>query len=114
MELNLFKKNMCVILTRGRFANRKAIVVNTNADEKRVTVIGIENYKSKNNKLKLFIKKMNPMHLIATSFMTELPINTDDIKLNSPATKKESIKKLESVFISKKEEEPWLFKKLVL
>lgn len=114
MEIKLFKKNMCVILTRGRFARRKGIVVDINEKENRITVIGIDLYKPKKDKLKLFIKKMNPAHLIATSYSSELPIGNDDVVLGNPASKKESIRKLEGVFRANKEREEWLFKKLIL
>lgn len=79
----IFKPNMIVVLTNGRLAGKKAVVVGE-IDEHTIVVAGVnrlpspsEDYmptwqKKKNEKFLTFIKKVNIHHVLATCFKADI------------------------------------------
>merc|ERR1711915_145239 len=64
MGMSLYRKNMLVIVTRGRMTSTKAVILAV--EPTRLVIAGL--YKKK-----VYIKKMNPMHVLATSYEIDIP-----------------------------------------
>lgn len=89
----IFKKNMVVVLTHGRLAGKKAVVLKI-IDEEYILVGGInrlpykiEEYMSIQEKMKAekfltFIKKINIKHTIATRYIVEIDTNSIDLTID--------------------------------
>lgn len=85
----IFTPNMIVLLTKGRLAGKKAVVVKV-LDNNMLIVAGVgrtpvesEDYlanweKRRNEKLLTFIKKINVKHVLATRFKADVGLNTVD------------------------------------
>lgn len=79
----IFKQNMIVIITNGRLAGKKAVVLGE-LDQQHIVVAGVnripvksEDYmpsweKRKNEKFLTFIKKININHVIATRYKADI------------------------------------------
>lgn len=88
----IFKPNMIVVITSGRLAGKKGVVLKQ-LDESHLIVSGISRMpkesgeylspweKRKNSKFLTFIKKINIRHLVATRYKAD--IGTVDIDLDS-------------------------------
>ena len=88
----IFKPNMIVVVTSGRLAGKKAVVLKQ-LDDNHLIISGIsripkesEEYlssweKRKNSKFLTFIKKINLRHLVATRYKAD--VGTVDIDLES-------------------------------
>ncbi|KAI4293040.1 large subunit ribosomal protein L27e [Pancytospora philotis] len=88
----IFKPNMIVVLTNGRLAGKKAVVVKE-LDEQNVLVAGVartpvasEDFtpawlKRRNAKFMTFIKKVNINHVLATRYKAD--IGLAGLKVNS-------------------------------
>jgi large subunit ribosomal protein L27e len=99
----VFKTNMIVIMTAGRHAGMKAVVVKK-IDENTLLVSGVarcptesEDYlpswqKRKNEKLLTFVKKVNVRHVLATRYKADIGLTevelTEDIISNPEAKMK--------------------------
>lgn len=123
----IFKPNMIVILTKGRLAGKKAVVIKE-LENNMILVAGInrtpvenaphlpEWEKRKNAKFLTFIKKANSNHLLATRYKADLGLADlkcdnifDDIKgKNDAKTQANSL--LKSAFDNNKSK--WLFTSL--
>lgn len=113
----LFEKGVIVIIKNGRYTGHKAVVTSVNED--RVRVIGVskvprpvteemtERAKARRNKMHVFVKDMNPKHLIFTRYTTEIDVNVDCEKKEARANVMELYKK----FISEGSNK-WLLTKL--
>ncbi|ORD95162.1 ribosomal prt L27 [Enterospora canceri] len=89
----IFKKNMIVVLTNGRLAGKKAIVLNV-IDENSILVGGINRVpyevkehaasweKRKAAKFLTFIKKVNIKHSIASRYKEDIDVGKLDIDAN--------------------------------
>lgn len=123
----LFKPNMIVVLTKGRLAGKKAVVIK-NLENNMVVVSGIARIpvespeyvpawqKRKNEKFITFIKKINIRHILATRYKADIGLSELNVegsiedltarsKLNSQANGL-----LKSALESKKAK--WLFTSL--
>merc|ERR1712098_179037 len=114
-EMDIFKKNKLVILTRGRMTSAKAIILGK-LEDGRLLVSGYIRRKNnakkvlnpKSGKARMFIKKMNPMHLLATShaidFDFKLPTGEAEIEkiFTDAKYKREVLDKIESALDNKK------------
>lgn len=123
----IFKPNMIVVITNGRLAGKKAVVVKE-VDDSTVVVAGInripsptENYmqsweKRKNEKFLTFIKKINVNHIIATRYKADVGLSSLEIDgsladLKAKQVANEAANKiLKSAYESKKAK--WLFTSL--
>eukprot|EP01156_Anaeramoeba_ignava_P018830 Anaeramoba_ignava/a93177_204.p1 GENE.a93177_204~~a93177_204.p1 ORF type:complete len:164 (+),score=51.33 a93177_204:58-492(+) len=131
----LFEKNMAVIVLRGRFAGRKAIVcqqANRGNDKysfDRCLVYGIERYpkriirrhtlkqKERKSRIKPFVKVVNQKHLLPTRYKIDLELPNDLVtgeKYDDPAKRKQLKTQLRTVlkkqFLTGKNR--WFFSKL--
>ncbi|KRH95117.1 putative Translation protein SH3-like, subgroup protein [Pseudoloma neurophilia] len=113
----LFKKNMLVILTNGRMASCKAVILDILPDN-RLLVTGYVNRKKRireSKGAKLFIKRMNPIHVLATSHSLTVNIKVKDNIFEDIKLKRETIDSLESELSGKKEKEAeWMRTKLIV
>lgn len=116
----IFKENMVVVLTHGRLAGKKAVVLQIINDEY-ILVGGInrlpykvEEYMSIQEKMKAekfltFIKKINIKHTIATRYIVEMNISSIDLTVDiKNLTKKSDLNKkinteLKKLFENKKD-----------
>ncbi|TBU11982.1 ribosomal protein L27, partial [Hamiltosporidium tvaerminnensis] len=117
----IFKKNMFVVMTRGRFAGCKATVIKADENSDRVVVAGIakvpkfsdKEEKVLKKRMNVFVKKINKIHLLATRYKGDTGISNInfDGAFESPASKKTAVMQVTKVFetalINKKV--PWLF-----
>lgn len=83
----IFKPNMIVVLTHGRLAGKKAVVIDA-VDEDTLVVAGINRMptpsedfmptwqKKRNEKFLTFIKKVNVKHVLATRYKADVGINS--------------------------------------
>merc|ERR1712071_142296 len=106
------KSGRVVILTAGKYAGKKAVVVKENNDGSQdrlyghALVAGIDRYPRKvtksmgkkkiagRNKMKAFIKVINYNHVIPTRYSVDIPVNKEVVNKDSlkDATKKRSAK----------------------
>lgn len=120
----IFKPNMIVVLTKGRLAGRKAVVVEAE-NSNTLLIAGINRIpkespdylanweKRKNAKFLTFVKRINTKHVLATRYRAEIGLT--DLQIDGPLTDinvKSTIKTqansiLKSAFESKKAK--WLF-----
>lgn len=123
----IFKPNMIVILTKGRFAGRKAIVLKEIGDNM-LLLAGINRIptesadhlpnwqKRRNEKFVTFIKKLNVKHVLATRYKADLGLSGLDIEgtledVNTRATVNiQANRILKDAFENKKAK--WLFSTL--
>ena len=87
----IFKQNMVVVLTNGRLAGKKGVVVGQ-LDDQHILVAGVnrvpkksEDYMPawevrKNSKFLTFVKKVNVNHLLATRFKADVGLPSIDTK----------------------------------
>lgn len=121
MNETIFKKNMLVIITRGRMASAKALILDK-LEDGRFLVAGYIRRKnrkfSKNKGARMFIKKMNILHLIATSYSIEFDFEIEDKEkvFSDPKLKREVLEKIENLLESKNETPGniWMKEKLVI
>lgn len=120
-EFSLFKKNMIVILTHGRMATTKAIILDKLSDG-RLLVSGFikrkdtKAYKSKG--ARMYIKRVNPMHLLATSYSTDIScpkLDVDKIFENAKF-KKDTLENIEKILSQNKNSTSisWMKQRLVI
>jgi len=99
----LFKPNMIVVITKGRLAGKKAVVVK-NLESNMLLVAGIdripvssEDYlpswqKRRNEKFVTFIKKINIAHILATRYKADIGLTELDTEsVTENATAKEAL-----------------------
>ncbi|OQS54858.1 rpl27a [Ecytonucleospora hepatopenaei] len=106
----IFEKNMIVVMTKGRMASKKAVVLSV-IDESYVIVAGInripykvkehmaEWQKKKAEKFLTFVKRVNVKHLIATRYVleTSLPNIVEGKDISNVAVKSEVNKEANKV-----------------
>lgn len=117
----IFKKNMLVILTRGRQASRKAIVLDVLSDE-RLLVTGFTNRRRNKNlstkSATMFIKRMNPMHVLATEYIANVDARVEDVEkvFADMKYKRDTLKTIEQVIEKRAEDRnvQWMRKRLVM
>merc|ERR1712071_345918 len=129
------KSGRVVILTAGKYAGKKAVVVKENNDGSQdrlyghALVAGIDRYPRKvtksmgkekiagRNKMKAFIKVINYNHVMPTRYSVDIPVNKEVVNKDSlkDATKKRSAKAhFKAVFEEryKTGKNKWFFQKL--
>merc|ERR1712007_203242 len=129
------KSGRVVILTAGRYAGKKAVVVketNDGSGERmygHALVAGIDRYPrkvtksmgkkkiAKRNKMKPFIKVVNFSHLLATRYSVDMPINKETVNkesLKDATTKRKARAHVKTVMEDryKTGKNPWFFQKL--
>lgn len=123
----IFKQNMIVVLTNGRLAGKKAVVLKE-VDENTIVVAGVnrvptksETYmpswqQRKNAKFLTFIKKVNVNHVLATRYKADIGLNNLDAEnVVVDVTSKQAInEKANKIMQSAFEEDKakWLFTSL--
>ena len=87
----IFKQNMIVVITNGRLAGKKAVVLGE-VDEHTIVVAGVnripaksEDYmpawqQRKNAKFLTFIKKINMNHVLATRYKADIGLSKVSLK----------------------------------
>lgn len=123
----IFKQNMIVLITNGRLAGKKAVIVKE-LENDMLVVAGISRtpsesadflpswQKRRNEKFVSFIKKINTKHVLATRYKADVGLDmlTVDESLENINTKTtlntEANKILKSAFEAKKAK--WLFTQL--
>ncbi len=123
----IFKPNMIVIITNGRLAGKKAVVVKE-LENDNLLLAGIsripeespdylpEWQKRRNSKFVSFIKKINMKHVLATRYKADAGLETLNLDRNTKdlsaraALNLEANKILKNAFEAKKAK--WLFTKL--
>lgn len=104
----IFKPNMLVIITRGRHASSKAIIVNV-LEDSRLLIVGYSRSK------KIFIKRMNPLHVLATSHSLSLDLSVPLDVFTTPKTKRDTIEMLQNLIENRTEPSAvWMKEKLML
>merc|ERR1712131_49826 len=107
----IFKENMGVLITRGRLANKKAVILKV-LDEKTILVGGINRLpsepaeymaaweKRRCAKFLTFIKKINIKHVIATRYGFEENLGSIDVSqdLKDVSQKADLNKKVNEIF----------------
>merc|ERR1711923_704192 len=129
------KSGRVVIVTAGKYAGRKAVVVketNEGTQDRlygHALVAGIDRYPrkvtktmgkkkiAKRNKMKPFIKVVNFSHLLATRYSVDMPINKETVNkesLKDATTKRKARAHVKSVMEDryKTGKNPWFFQKL--
>lgn len=123
----IFKPNMIVLITNGRLAGKKAVVVKE-LESNMLLLAGISRIpeespdyipawqKRRNMKFVTFIKKINMKHVLATRYKADVGLDTlgvekslEDISSRA-ALNQEANKILKNAFEAKKAK--WLFTKL--
>lgn len=123
----IFKPNMIVVLTNGRLAGKKAVVLKA-LENGHILVAGINRIptlseefmtaaqKRKNEKFLTFIKKVNVNHVLATRYRADIGLTALDINnsIQDLAVKRgmneEANKIMKNAYESKKAK--WLFTSL--
>ncbi|ELQ76558.1 putative Translation protein SH3-like, subgroup protein [Trachipleistophora hominis] len=117
----IFRKKMLVILTRGRQASRKAVVLEVLEDE-RLLVAGFTSKrrnKNRNNKsATMFIKRMNPMHVLATEHVANVDLSVEDVEkvFADMKYKRDTLKTIEQLIEKRADDRnvQWMKKSLVM
>lgn len=113
----IFSENMCVVLTKGRFAGKKAVVLKVT--DNHLIVGGVERMPSqvketmsaaekiKAERFKTFTKKINFRHVLATRYFGEVDAETvlSNANIADPADKKEVNVKVNQTLLALKEKE---------
>ncbi|KAI5181409.1 large subunit ribosomal protein L27e [Nematocida sp. AWRm80] len=104
----MFRKEQAVVITKGRYAGQKAIIVEEmNVVDKRtvITVVGMEKtpkpitedmtdkQKARRSEIKCFIKRMNIRHVLATGYSLENALDKLEIKDITATSDKIAMKK---------------------
>lgn len=91
----IFKPSMFVVLTKGKFAGRKAVIIK-NIDDNTLLIAGINRIpkespdylanweKRKNSKFLSFVKKINIKHVLATRYRADMGLG--DLELDGDFT----------------------------
>ncbi|OAG31874.1 large subunit ribosomal protein L27e [Nematocida displodere] len=125
----MFSKEEVVLITKGRYAGIKAVIIE-DLEEKDgrmvVTIVGLEKIpkpvtedmtemqKSRQKYIKAFIKKMNVRHLIATRYTMENVFDKVAVRDISDISEKTEMRKdVEKLFRTAYQNNPthWIFKK---
>ncbi|EPR79388.1 60S ribosomal protein L27 [Spraguea lophii 42_110] len=117
MSETLFEKNMFVLLNRGRFAGNKGIIVDTDLENNRIIIAGVSKIpKNKKRKTIVFLKKMNPMHIMATTYKRDIGLSLDNLDsiFEDKVKKAVALNRVREIFNKNKNNEgfAWLYKKL--
>ena len=120
----IFKQNMIVIITNGRLAGKKAVVL-SQLDEQHILVAGVnrvpvpsEDYmpaweKRRNEKFLTFIKKININHVLASRYKADIGLGKLDAEsvLQDMAAKEKASKEVNSIMNNAREagKAKWLF-----
>lgn len=122
----IFQKHTLVTLTKGRFAGKRGVVLE--ADNDRVIVCGVSklHFESENGEKKkkffrtkkfseVFIKKMNPMHLIPMDKKVNLEIQLNTATVFSDKNEKNKAREtLKKIFKNNLENQSakWIYEKV--
>ncbi|EJW04092.1 hypothetical protein EDEG_01614 [Edhazardia aedis USNM 41457] len=125
----LIQPNKIVIISRGRLAGTKAVILSHSPKDNSIVVCGVSKYPKKTNKklneyirkkreaMITFVKKINIKHVIVTRYKSNMDFkNIDTNKVfEDKLLKKDALKRVKTVFKSemKKDKCAWLFSKLV-
>lgn len=119
----LASQGRIVIFQRGRYTGAKAVIVS--ASPNAILVVGAskvprpvfegmtDRAKERRSKMQVFVKSVNPKHLIYTRYTSDIKIGFE-ISVENLEKKKECVKKVEEVLrkAMKSENNAWLFTKL--
>lgn len=89
---------MLVIVTKGRMASYKAVILDILSDN-RLLITGYINKKRRTadgNGAKMFLKRMNPLHVLATSHTLSFSMKVEESIFQDQKLKREIIGKIET------------------
>lgn len=99
----LFERGGIVVIKNGRYTGHKAVI--TSVGEDIIRVIGVskvpkpikeemtERAKARRNRMHVFVKDINPKHLIFTRYTTEIDVNVEGERKEVKANVMELFKK---------------------
>ncbi|KAF7684806.1 60S ribosomal protein L27 [Astathelohania contejeani] len=124
----IFEKHRCVVIMRGRHAGMKAVIADVLEDTKQVILVGINKVprpitddmsnaaKKRRSSMRIFIKKINMTHIIATRYTYKIDMDRFDLKsgIQEPGMKKKLKEQISELLKKEYAADPskWIFEKL--